>query len=333
MSSKKVESFKLLLAIVDPEYTHVIDLSNVERDKHLFLSAAKMAERNGLYYYFILRLRQLNLALPFHDKKRWEAEQRRLERFRNTITALNNICRDYGINYILLRTTIPHIPKDVDIFANKEDKKKIIFALEKEKTKYGKNRLLRVDIYTKIRYLTIDFLNEDFLWSSVIHKEMFDITYPSLNKEADFLFSLVHSLFEHRSMSLCDFLNIKFLKNRIDVNTCKKYAIQNGWGEVFDLYIRELDSLCRRIYEEGEFIQFPYIFSRNFVLQAILTIEGLHLSPWQRMALSVSLSLDKIQASQEETTLYKLLRSFKPVRWLFNQTMTAFKSMRGDKEA
>jgi len=126
---------------------------------------------------------------------------------------------------------------------------------------------------------------------------------------------------------------MKSLRDSIDVDTCRKQAVENGWGPVFDLCLKEFDALRKRIYEKGEFIRFPYIFKTSFVLKGASMIEGLHLSTPKKMALYISLSMDKLRASQRDTALYRLLRSFEPTRRLFNRLITLFRVMRGDRTA
>lgn len=263
MNKNNSDPMKIVLSVVDPEYPVEVDVDRLGRDKKLFKLAIKLAERNGLYYHFILRLRELNQDLSFLDKERWDGELQKLSALKKTLTFMNDVQKE-GIEYILIKacTKIPHIPRDVDIFVKTEEREEILEMFENMGMKYDqksdvetslrKEGYLKIDVYSEICYFSVDFFNGNFLWENITKNKMLDMEYPSLNKEADFLLLLVHSLFGHRSMSLLDFLHIKSLRNEIDVNACIKYTFENGWDSVFDLYLRELDILSKRIYEEED---------------------------------------------------------------------------------
>jgi len=336
----------LILTLLDPEYAPGADISRiVGENTHLLKPAVKLAERNGLYYYLMRTFKELNLDLPFESEKRWQEENRRLEELKKTITLLNDVAEACGVRYIWIKSCnrIPHVPRDVDIFVRKEEEGAIAAALAGEDMHYDqpskiqvlleKKGLLRVDIYTELCYFTVDLLSEDFLWSSVIEGETFGIVYPNLNREADFLLCLVHALFGHRSMSLLDFLYLKDMRSKIQTDVCREQASLYGWGDIFNRVLKKFDEISDRIYKERKPVQFPYIFDTKFVVSCISMIEGLHLDTAKKRALYISLSMDKLRASQRDTALYKLFRSFEPTRLLLNKIITIFRVMRGDRTA
>lgn len=339
-----LDQMKVVLSVVDLEYPNDIQVAEIASNRNLMKKAIKLAERNGLYYYFIRRLKELGADISLSEKDRWKVENQKMSEFKETIMLLNNISKDSGIEYILIKacTTVPHVPRDVDIFVNMEKREGMLKAFENRGMKYDqksdvetslrKEGYLRIDIYSKICYFTVDFFKDNFLWESITKSKMLGIEYPSLNKEADFLLLLVHSLFGHRSISLLDFLHIKSLRNEIDVDTCRKCAFENGWASVFDLYLRKLDALHKRIYDEQKVIRFPYIFDQNFILECVSKIEGLRLNKFNKVALRISLILDKIRESQKNSALYTLLKSFEPTRKLINYFISFVRAMRGDKK-
>jgi hypothetical protein len=335
---------KVVLSIVDPEYPNNITIEEIAKDRDSLKAAIKLAERNGLYYYFIYRLKELEVDIPSTEKNRWKEENQKLSELKETISLLNSISNDYEIDFILIKAcnTIPHVPRDVDIFVNKEKRKQLLKAFESIGMNYDqksaveaslkKEGYLRIDVYSEISYFTVNFLKENFLWESVTKNKMLEIEYPCLSNEAEFLLSLVHNLFAHRSMSLLDFLHMKSLRNVIDVDACKQYAYKNRWGSVFDLAVKELDVLYEKIYKEGEVIRFRYIFGRNLIMDSISTIEGLNLSKLNKMALNISLVIDGFRESQRDSALYNLLKSFEPTRKFINYSLSFVKAMRGDKK-
>jgi len=341
----KLDLMKIVLSVIDPEYPNV-HVEKIGEDETIIKKAIKLAERNGLYYYFIYRLKELGVNLPSSEENRWEEENKKLSEFRKIILLLNEISQDCGINYILIKacTTLPHIPRDVDILVHKEDKEKIIRALENKgmkcihsddvDTTLIKGKYMKVDVYTGICYFTVDFIDDEFLWKLSVKDKMFGIEYTGLREEANFLVTLVHSLFGHRSMSLLDFLHMKYLMRNIqDMDFCRKYAYKKGWGLAFDLALRRIESIHERIYKGGEVVYFPYLFDRKFVLQCISVIERLNITRVNKMFLHVSLIQDRVIHGFINTSLYNLLRSFEPIRKLYSSVGCFIRNMRGDKRS
>ena len=340
----KLDPMEIVLSVVDPKYPNDIHAEEIAKDKGLSKSAIKLAERNGLYYYFIYRLKELGVNPSFLGEERWKEEERRLSGLKNTITLLNKVSNDYGIAYIVIKAcnTIPHIPRDVDIFVRNEDRTRIIKALEDngmECVQRGitetslKGEYMKVDVYTEICYIGVNFLNGDFLWQSGIKDEVFGIEYSGLNNEANFLLMLVHSLFGHRSISLLDFLHITHIRGDINIDGCREYAYERGWGIVFDLTLNKLDNIKERIYENNEIIYFPYLFDRSFILECVSGIEGLNLRGYNKIFLYITLVQDRIIYELKDTPLYNLLKSFNPARSLINSLTASVKTMRGDKKS
>lgn len=342
----KLNPMKIVLSVVDPEYPNDVHVEEIARDRTILKKAIKLSERNGLYYYFIYRLKEMGVDLPSLEENRWKEENKKLSGFKETITLLNNISKDYGIDYILIKacTTLPHTPRDVDIFVHKEDKRKIVKALEDKgmkcthsddvDTTLTKGEYLKVDIYTGLCYFTVDFIDGEFLWDSCVVDKMFGIDYPGLNNEVNFLVMLVHSLFGHRSMSLLDFLHMKALVDNIqDMDFCRNYAYEKGWGSAFDLALRKVESIHERIYKEGEVVYFPYLFDREFVLQCISGIEGLDIRGFNKIFLRVSFIQDRVIYELKDTFIYNLLKSFEPARKLYGSVGYFIRNMRGDKKS
>jgi hypothetical protein len=335
---------KVVLSVVDPEYPSGIHVEEVVKNRNLLKSAIKLAERNGLYYYFIYRLKELGADSSFLEKERWNEEERKLSGLKNTITLLNKVSKDYGIEYIIIKAcnTIPHIPRDVDIFVRNEDRTKIIEALEDNGMRciYSgvtetalKGDYMKVDVYTEICYIGVDFMDGRFLRQSSVKDEVFGTEYYGLNNEANLLLLLVHSLFGHRSMSLLDFLHIKHIRGDINIDGCRAYAYKMGWESVFDLVLNELDTLNERIYTGGAAIRFPYLFDINFILKCVSRIEGLNMGGYNKIFLHATLVQDRVIYELKDTPIYNLLKAFEPTRHLINSLTASVKVMRGDRKS
>ena len=342
----KLDTMKVLLSVVDPEYPNDIQVGEIAKERDLLKAAIKLAERNGLYYYFILKLKELNIDLSLLKKERWNEEERKLSEFKKTIMLLNDVTKNYGIDYILIKacTTLPHTPRDADIFVHEEDKRKIVKALEDKgmkcihsddvDTTLTKGEYMKVDIYTGLCYFTVEFIDDEFLWNSYVADKILGMEYPGLNEEANFLVMLVHSLFGHRSMSMLDFLHMRSLLINIqDISFCREYAYEKGWGLAFDLSFKKIETIYEKIHKEGEVVYFPYLFDRKFVFQCISGIEGLNMTRFNKIFLYVSLIQDRIIFELKDTPLYNLLKSFEPIRRVINSFGYYIRNMRGDKRS
>ena len=337
-----LDPMKVVLSVVDPEYPNDIHVDEIVKNRDLLKKSIKLAEKNGLYYYFILKLKELNIDLSFLGEERWDKENQKLSEFKETMMLLNKVSKEYGIDYIIIKAcnAIPHIPRDVDIFVRNEDRAKIIKALEDNgmkcvisdvtETVLRKAGYIDVELYSKICYLGIDFIDGSFFWKSNIKDVMFDVEYSGLNKEANFLLMLIHRLLGHRSMSLLDFLHMNSLKNDINVEACRRYARENGWESVFDLAVNKLNTLHGKIYKEGEIVPFPYLFDRKFMLECVSDINGLKMGRHDKIIFSISLIQDRIIHELKDSFLYNLLKSFKPTNIIISFFTRRVRKMRGD---
>ena len=340
----KLNSMKALLSVVDPEYSNVVSSEELTRDDALLKSAIKLAEKNGLYYYFIHGLKERGVDIPSSEKDRWDEENQRLSELKETLSLLNKVSTDYGVDYVIIKAcnTIPHIPRDIDVFVRNEDRAKIINALENngmECIQSGitetslKGDYMKVDIYTEICYIGVDFMDGDFLLRSSVKDEVFGVGCSGLNNEANLLLLLVHSLFGHRSISLLDFLHIKHIRSDIDMDMCREYAHERGWESVFDLVLNELDTLHKRISEGGEVISFPYLFGRELIWKCVSGIKGLDMDKCDKTFLHLTLAQDRAIYELKDTSIYNLLKSCEPARNLINSLTASIKSRRGDRKS
>ena len=344
----KLDPLKVVLSVVDPEYPNDTQVEEIVSNRDLLKKAIRLAERNGLYYYFVRRLIDLNsdLTLSGEEQEHWDNELQKLQALKNTFAFLSEMQLRDGIDYILIKacTTIPHLPRDVDILVRIEDRERIydMFARDGMKIAYSNNvetafhkeGYTKLDIYSKIQYIGINFIDSRFLWNSKVwvEGEMFGIKYPSLNDEANFLLLLVHSIFGHRSMTLLDFLHIRSLMADIhDIGVCRDRAYERGWGIVFDMGLERLDAIYKTIYKEGETVSFPYLFDRKFMLKCVASIEGLEMKRVEKVFFSVSLGLDRLSYELARSPFYNYLMAFNTGRRIFNSLGYFVRNRRGDR--
>ena len=335
---------EIVLGVVDPAYKATTCVEKVATNKSLLMSAFRLANRNGLSYFFLYRLKELGLALELLEDNRWVKESQRLLRFKETILLLNSIAINHKIEYMLIKAcnTIPHVPRDVDIFVRREERDRVIKALEDNGMKRIQSGVTetslggyigKIDVYTRICYLGFDFFDAEFLWQSrmKVQDEMLGIEYPGLNGEVNFLLALVHGFFGHRAITLLDFLHIKHLKEGIqNIKVCKKYAHERGWGLALDSILADIEGIQEKIYKRGEIVQFPYLFNRCLILKCISEIRGLDIGRFDKIFLQLSLIQDGAIARLRDTRLYNFLKSFETARNSINSLTAFIKKLRGD---
>lgn len=340
-----LDPIEFILSVVDSNYQKKPSFGEIVENKDFFLKTIREAEKNGLYYYFVLRLKNLEMDLPYLDRARLEKEERKLSSFKEAIGLLNAVSKRSKIDYIVIKASnmLPHVPKDIDIFVPPEEKDKAIKALEKEgikclrsddiETILTKGENIKIDVYTRITYFGIECMDGQFLLNSVTNDEIFGVEYQGLNKEANFLLMAIHSLFGHGAMTLLDFLHLKLLiEDGVDLNACHEYANEKGWGYAFDGVVERIEYICEKIYENGEIVIFPYSFEWKFILNSIYGLEGLKLSNANKMFLYFSLIWDRIFfGKMKNSWLYNTARSIEPIRRFINFVGYSIRHHRGDR--
>jgi hypothetical protein len=334
------------LSLIDSEFPREICVEDkLKKENHYLDATIQLAKRNGLYYYFILRLRELNLVMSFVDKDYWNREIQKLSALKKTLAFLNEVSRENGIDYILIKacTSIPHVPRDIDIFVRTEDRTRIRNIFESNgmrsiysndvETVFIKDGYIKVDIYSRIQYLSKEFIDNKFLWHSSIEDQMLGINFRHLNKEADFLCMLIHSIFGHRSMTLLDFMYMRSILNDIqDIDFCREYARNMGWSGVFDLGLEKLMSLYNKIYEDREVVCFPYLFDWNFILKCISKVEKSDMKRVEKVFFLLSLGLDRVNYELKRSPFYDSLSTFNTGKRMFNNLNYFVRSRCGDKK-
>lgn len=342
MSPKDISSLKLILSVVDPDYPNSIQISTAVKNKNLFNESIKLAIKNGLYYLFVIKLNELNLDLPFLEEDYWNNEEKELIEFKNTLKFLSKFSND--INYILIKSciTIPHVPRDVDIFVCTEKMGNTLEFLRKAGMKFDqkcdgetslkKEGFLKIDIYNRICYFNVDFFEQKFLINSIKKSNIFNIECVCLDKEAEFLLLLVHSIFGHGRLSLLDFLYLKSLRRGLDINACRKYASEKSWGSVFDMILNKFDSINDAVYIHDDVVIFPYLIDLDFIMECLLCVDGLRINRLDKSILLLCLNFERIIELNTDSPIYNLCKSFPPTRKLANYSLSFFRTMRGDEK-
>ena len=92
----KLDPMKIVLSVVDPEYLNDVHVEKITRDGTILKKAIKLSGRNGLYYYFIYRLKEMGVDLPSSEENRWKEENKKLSGFKVCCMFLNTfVFRQY----------------------------------------------------------------------------------------------------------------------------------------------------------------------------------------------------------------------------------------------
>lgn len=344
--SDNSDPLRVLLSLVDP-------MSEIEppsrlltnRDQILTRDIFDYAERNGLGYILLQKMQTSGVDIDPEYVAKLDIDKQRIETIRRTVMMLNDVSNDTGIDFVLIKmpNSIPHVPRDIDIFVPYKMRKEMIGSLEKHgmklehssaaETSLESEQYVKVDIYSNICYFNFEFFDDNFFAESIEHRPLFNVPCPMLYDGANLTLELLHDLFGHRNMTLLDFLNINSLvRNHEVVERSKTIAEEYGWGPLFDLALDKISNVRKRVYEDGENVPFPYVFDRGFILDCVSSIDDLELSGSQKYFIGVSLLIDKVILKSRETGLYDNLRANGAVRRLANSLAHSVRIMRGDRK-
>lgn len=328
--------FDTILSIIEPNYPIKVNYSNFGKYKDLIECVIEAASKNGLEYLVSNKLEEKGIETN-------EIDLKDLDKLKNTIKLLNIVSKESGIDYILIKdcNTVPHIPRDVDIFIRQNDKDKMISALKKHslqlecsniiETTVSGDDTLPLDVYTKIIYFDHEFLDEKFLFDSVEKREFFGIEYPGLNYEAEFLLTLLHGLFGHRRLTLLDFIHLKRIKEKNpNRNLCCDYAKKNNWDKSFSIMNRKFSEIQKNILE-GHLNNFPYLFDINFVMECIEAVDSINLSNKDKILIIYSLFLDGLKLKVENSPLNDTIKKHEWLRKTLLNIAYTSRTMRKDK--
>ncbi|MCK9150771.1 hypothetical protein [Methanobacterium alcaliphilum] len=337
----KLESLKFLLGIIDPNYSFSPNIKL--NDKSDIEPVVKIASKNGLYYILIEKLKEHGHEIS-ENKQKKESEMKSLIDLKKTLEIIKTCAAELNIDYAVIKacSTVSHVPRDVDIFVRNKDRIRLIDSLEKKGmicVQKGitetalKNRNMKLDIYTEICYMGVDFIDTEFLLQSIQEDEIFGIKFQGLNYNSTMILMLVHSIFGHGSISLLDFIHLNNIRNEINIEECEKYAYSKGWGKVFKMALNKFDDITNIIYNNNEMIYFPYLFDKKFIMECVSGIDNFEMSFSEKFFLNVTFIQDRIIFEFNDTPIYNFVKSSETARNLINSLTASVKIKRGDKKS
>jgi hypothetical protein len=301
------------------------------------------AEKNGLKYLLVnilINNFKNSSILPTIESER-ALEIKKSEKFKESLHFLTTLTTEHNIPYILVKSfdSFDHIPNDIDIFIKNEDRIRLIDLLSRHdmtcqqssvtETKL-QGKFMNTDLYTRINYLGLDFVENDLLWKSVIDKQFSGEMYKGLNPAADLLMLIPHSLFGHRRMTLLDFLHFMTLKKHADIEYCREYAIKQGWGYIFESFMALQESLENEILIKKTKIRFPFYYPKDLLMNSISHTKKFQFNLKNKFFFSLSFWAEGLVYSMEDGRIYNALKSNEKIRTLFNSMCSFFKRKRGD---
>ncbi|MCU4975382.1 hypothetical protein OB955_22040 [Halobacteria archaeon AArc-m2/3/4] len=323
---------RCVLDVLDNDYegTGLVDHNLRDRERIL-----RYAEKNGVDYLYSQKL---------NDGDDTNSFEKDISNTKKLISLLNEVCGELDITYkvIKLYNEVPHIPNDLDIFVSSNDREVLIKTLTdrgldliednvaetKLRGEFGK-----VDIYTEINYGGIPFVNPDKILNHGADNDFFGVNYPGVTSNTDLLILIPHQVIGHKRITLLDLLHLKSLLEKADLEKCCEYAQDLGWEPLFYNTVELLTTLIDMIYNEGKVIEFPYMFSYDFVISSIEESSKQELSLKNRILFSSSYVLHYFMYKSEGTWLYNMLKSNSTTRWLVNNLSHSLNVLRGDKSS
>ncbi|GEM_PF-2334326 len=324
----EISSFSLLKSAV---YHGEFDKSSLIRlleNRKLLNRVVRLAEINGLYYLFITNLKEMGLDLT--TSERFSCESVRLEEFKRTLKLLNEVSNQNKIDHILIKSCIDvsHVPRDVDVLIHGDEKEAFIEALLERgfksvyqtdvETALSKDGYLKIDIYIETRYLDYTFLNEPFLWNSIVKANIFDEDHWVLNNEVNLLLLMVHGIFGHRNITFLDYIQISYILPNVELATCKNYVNENGWIQTFNIIYNEFNKIKYKVDSSSPDLYFPYKFNQKFILKLINSLNKKPITIKFLFFLYISLFIDGLIYELKKYDIYNYLLKCSYIRIAFN---------------
>ncbi len=339
------QSLQLLLSLASPESAAPSPKVQAPLRNGLLKRVVQLAKANGLFYCVAQRLDELGENPSFLREARLQEERKR-QAYLQTIRLLNSIEADRAIRFMLIKacTSVPHVPRDIDIFVSPADKPRFSQALKDSGMKcvydspaessYASPGHMELDIYTSIIYAHKTFFGEDFLWQAKTLEERNGLKYPALRPYANYPLILVHSLFGHRVMSLLDFLQLQHLRQDMDLGASREYAYKMRWGAVFDMAVERLEAIAKDLYGGSPHPSFPLLFDQPFVMECFAKLDDSQRGEFHpSSALRLSLFIDRLVHELRKPPFYEPLERLKfPGRIATNLGLVV-RRLRGDRKA
>jgi len=346
------DAISLVLYYVDDEYckTHPNLPTTMRNKKADWVKALRIAKENGLLHYFSRRLLDNGGELPSNLLGRViEQEEMSFVKLRETLYFVNSLFKDEGLDFMFIKLYrgISYAPRAVDILVKHKDMLRAISLFKKNGFKVEsfsdveiqcqRADLLKVDLYCGFYYLSLPFIDDEFLWRDhrIVAIEGVDCVVPAF--EADFLSLVIHSLLGHGHISLLDFLYAKGLLNseRLSFDKMLKEAEKYGWAHAFTKVFRTLKELHESLYSSPNFpkgIRFPFVYSTKFTFEAFQAFAGLPVDMQTKLFFILSAFLDAAYHKYLNTGQVISMEIPKQLKSIIAKSLYKVRQQRGDRK-
>jgi hypothetical protein len=308
---KGSDALHLLLQYFDKEY--FIRSGKVANELESVASslpkAILIAKESGLLYHFSQELAKNGVKFSRKFSYEIAKEERKLLMFKKTLTTMKQVFRsaDLDIMFIKLYRGVPYVPRDIDILIKEEQLQPLTSALRRNgftvksfqgvENECRKEGLMKIDLYQDFRYLSLKFMDQEFLWKNPRNVDICGVNCTIPNLVADLVSLSLHDMLGHRCLSFLDFLYADSIIERglvcfdETLQQPKKYHWENAFCHFYAL-VREIhDKLSSE--KQASDVSFPVRFSAKFLFSAFGGFTHQEVSGQRKIAFIISTLMDR----------------------------------------
>lgn len=321
----------------------------------VWTEALHIAEKNGILYSFCQRALENELVLP-EKLKRYlallmEREMRSSLIVQRTLNFVSSFLRDRGFHFLFIKLHrgLTYVPRDVDVLIRQTEASQIISSLKQEgfqvsssdnvESTVFKEGYMKLDLYQSFSYLSLPFMDTEFVWRMPRFVKIFGAEYPIPSVNADLLTLSIHALLAHRYLSFLDFLYARSLLKSFKVMPSEiLFQIDEyGWTHAFLKFIstvNDLDNrLCLGADSKEATINFPKQFSAKYLLQAFGDFADLPIDTRRKLMFIASTLVDAAQLRYQSLSYSHSIEVEGRMKDILQETIYKIRHLVGDSKA
>lgn len=304
--TKKNRDLNLLVQYLDKEHRSRSIAEEPHVVKQFLPRAMSIAKESGLLYYFSQAL--ADRGVEFSEEFRYEIakDKRRLLMFKKTLTVLKRIFEDANLDlmFIKLYRGVPYVPRDIDILVRGGQFPQLTLAMRRAgftvrsfqgvENECRKEGLLKIDLYQDFRYMSVRFMDQEFLWKNPRNVNIFDVECSIPSLAADIVSLSIHDLLGHRYLSFLDFLYADKLVNGdlVDLDKALEQPKKYHWENAFCYFASLIKELHAMLYSGSSDVSFPFRFSAKRLLTAFGSFTRQEVSEQRKLMFILSTLAD-----------------------------------------
>lgn len=302
------ESLLLLLQYVDKGFRSKRNLAELKNIERVLPEAMSIAKENGLLYYFSQELTKNGVEFPEEFGYEIAKEERKLLIFKRTLTTMKQVFESAGLDlmFIKLYRGVPYVPRDIDILVRSDQLQQLALTMRRAgftvrsfqgvENECRKEGLLKIDLYQDFRYLSVRFMDQEFLWKNPRKVDIFGVECSIPSLAADFISLSVHDLLGHRYLSFLDFLYADELVNDdlVDPDEAIEQPKKYQWENAFYYFTSLIKELHVALHSESFDVSFPFGFSAKHLLTAFGSFAHQDVSEQRKLVFIFSTLVDRV---------------------------------------